>query len=100
MIKSLKFFFSRLKYGYEIADGLFLTSPSKNEFVVTDKEKQKLKIYFERLEGKPDRILYKSDEIKFLPPYDKVSISDQHYQSIIDAIIKHFESLGEVVESR
>lgn len=100
MIKLLKKLVSRLKYGYEIADGLYLSSPSKNEFVIRDRNNRKLKIYYERLAGKPDRVVYKSDEIKFLPPYNNDVVSDQHYQEIIDAIIKHFEGLGEVVKCK
>ena len=98
MIKLIQKYIHRLKYGYEITDDLYLSSPSKDEFVITDANNRKLKIYFECLAGLPDIVLYKSDNIRYLPPYENEIISEQQYQYIINAVIKHFERLGEVVE--
>jgi hypothetical protein len=97
-MKLFRKYINRLKKGYEIADGLYLSSPSNDELVITDDEDRKLKIYFERLLGGPDRILHKPDEIKFFPPHENEIVSEQRCQYIMSSLRKHFEKLGEDVE--
>jgi hypothetical protein len=59
---------------------------------------RKVKFYMERLRGKPDRVIYKEDEPRWLAPYENKPISDEQYQFVLNALVKHFEKLGEVVE--
>jgi len=99
MIKLIQKLVERLKYGYKIDENLYLSAPSKDELVVTY-GKRKTKIYMEILSGKPDRIIYIDKGAKWLPPYENEPMSEQEYQFIIDAIVRHFERLGEEVESR
>lgn len=97
MIKLINKYISRLKHGYKIGEDLYLTSPSKDELIVANKNR-KLKIYFERFPSKPDRVLYKSDEINYLPPHDDEVVTEKEYQYILNAVVKHFENLGEEVK--
>ena len=60
----------------------------------------KVKFYMERLVGKPDRIIYKAAGKKWISPHENEPISDEQYQFVLSALVKHFEKLGEVVECR
>jgi len=52
----------------------------------------------ERLRGKPDRVIYKGADPKWLSPHESESISEEQYKFILNALVKHFEKLGEIVE--
>lgn len=57
-----------------------------------------MKTYMERLRGKPDRVIYKGADPKWLPPHENESISEEQDKFILNALVKHFEKLGEIVE--
>ena len=97
MINWLKIIISRLKHGYEIADNCYLVSGGRDGLVVSCGDR-KARVYMERLRGKPDRVIYKDAEPKWLPPYENERISNEQYSFILKALVKHFEELGEVVE--
>ena len=97
MIKYIQKFIERFKYGYKIAEDCYLSALSKDELVVLSGN-HKVKIYMERLKGKPDRVLYLDEKRKWLPPHENESITEEQYQFIINAVAKHFEELGEEVK--
>jgi hypothetical protein len=97
MIKLIKLIIDRLKRGYRIADNCYLVSGTRDELVVACGDR-KVKFCMERLRGKPNRIIYKRADKKWLPPHESESISDDQYQFILNALVDHFEKLGEVVE--
>ena len=99
MKELIKLIISRLKHGYKIAENCYLVSGTRDELVVACGD-HKVKFYMERLRGKPDRIIYKGAEKKWIPPHENKPISDEQYQFVLNALVKHFEKLGEVVEYR
>ncbi len=88
----------RIKHGYKIADDCYIAGGGRDELIVEFKGK-KLQISMERLAGgKPNRVIYPSKDRKWLPPHEHEAVSDVDYHFIIDAVVKSFESDGEVVE--
>jgi len=81
-----------------IADNCYLIGGSRDDFVVACGD-HKVKIYIEHLSGKPHKlIIYKDADKKWLEPHENESISVEQHQFILDALVKHFEKLGNVVE--
>ncbi len=100
MIKLIRLIIDRLKHGYRIAENCYLISGTRDELFVACGDR-KVKFEMEYLRGKPDRIIiYKRAGEKWLPPHETESISDDQYQFILNALVQHFEKLGEVVECR
>ena len=95
MLKTIRLIVNRLKHGYKIADNCYLVSGGRDELVVACGD-HKVKFYMGR--GKRHRITYKDANKKWIAPYEYESISDDQYQFILDALARHFEKLGEVVE--
>lgn len=88
--------FNKIKYGCKIDENMYLSARSKDELIVTYNNKKVL-IYNERLGGKPDRVIYINKNSTWLEPYDQEKIQEIVYKNIIDAIVKHFNKLGEEI---
>lgn len=86
-----------IKLGKEIEKGLYVQPESRDAFIATLQDR-KMRIYVERLLGKPNRIIYKTKGKKWLPPYDHELISEEQNEFIINALANHLKKVGYDVE--
>lgn len=72
-------FFEKLRswilLGKEIEKDLYVTTETRDTFIATF-QNRKMRIYVERLSGKPNRIVYSGKGRKWLAPYDQELVSD------------------------
>lgn len=86
-----------IKIGKEIEKDLYIKPESRDTFIATF-QNHKMRIYIERLSGKPNRIVYKTKEKKWLPPFDHELISEEQNEFIINALVNHLKKVGYDVE--
>lgn len=86
-----------IKLGKEIEKGLFVQPESRDTFIASFQDRS-MRIYVERLSGRPNRIVYKNRGKNWLPPHDHELISEEQNEFIINALVNYLKKVGYDVE--
>ncbi len=98
-MRLLRTIVERIKHGYKIAEECYLAGGTRDSDIVRFKDR-KIEIFMERQPGKPSMLIYPSKNRRWLPPHEHDPVSDADYSFVIDAVVKHYEQRGEMVELR
>ncbi len=85
----------RFTKGVQIGDACYIAPRGRDEFIVEYKGK-KIILYAE-MGVNPDRVIYKSKNKYWLPPFENDNISANDYDYIVNALVRFLKKYGKSV---